>query len=230
MKLFDAHRHLLIDESKPVVAVVNGTSPEDWGPACEAPYAAIGLHPQKIAEAACDWRERFLEHIGSAQAVGEIGLDGLCGVDMELQLETFRWQLKQSAVNNMPVSIHCLKASDLLLRVLKEAPPPERGFHLHAYAGSAEQVPLLVKLGGYFSFHAGQLDGNARKAPKAIQAVPAARLLIETDAQQDSTKDGEGYEDYLQRGYILAAQLRRESLESFRVQVAENFERYFLDE
>lgn len=229
MKLFDAHCHLIGDESVQIPTVVNGTGPDDWILIHEAPHAAIGLHPWKVKKAAANWQSLFLERLPLIQGVGEIGLDGLCDVEMNLQVEAFRWQLLEAAKNNFPVSIHCLKASEPLLHVLKEAGAPKRGFHLHAYAGSAEQVATFVELGAYFSFHAGQLKGNAKKAPQAIQAVPAERLLIETDAP-DSLKDGASHEEYLRRGYELAAKLRSESLESFTVQVADNYNRYFLND
>lgn len=229
MKLFDAHRHLLTGATTEVASVVNGTCPEDWDAVTEVAYPAIGLHPWKLAEAGPDWREHFLHILPKARAIGEMGLDGLCGVDMELQIEVFRWQLEQAAEHNLPVSIHCLKASEPLLGVLKEAERPQRGFHLHAYAGSAEQVRSFADLGAYFSFHAGQLVGTARKAPEAVKAVPTDRLLIETDAPE-TLKNGEAYDRYLRRGFDLAAGLRGESLESFCGQIADNFQKYFYDD
>lgn len=227
MIFFDAHCHLIPDKESSLPAVINGTSPDDWSAVSNTVHAAIGLHPWKVSDAASNWQAVFLELLPTAHAVGEIGLDGLCDVDMDLQIEAFSWQLEQAAQRNLPVSIHCLKASDVLLRVLKTSTLPARGIHLHAYRGSAEQVSQFVELGTYFSFHAGQLEGNAKKAPQAIQAVPADRLLIETDAP-DSLKNGESHEDYLRRGYELAAKLRGESLESFTEQVSRNFESYFL--
>lgn len=227
MKLIDAHCHLTDQLSEKVPAVINGTSPEDWGEVCQSPQAAIGLHPWKVDDAGANWQELFLDLLPTAQAVGEIGLDGLCDVDMDLQIEAFGWQLEQAAQGNLPVSIHCLKASDTLLRILRTSTLPARGIHLHAYSGSAEQVSQFAELGAYFSFHAGQLEGNAKRAPQAIQAVPADRLLIETDAP-DNLKNGESHEDYLRRGYELAAKLRGESLESFTEQVGDNFNTYFL--
>lgn len=229
MKYFDAHCHLLGGEKQKSLSVVNGTLPENWEAVCQTSYPMIGLHPWKVQDAPQNWQDLFLKRLASAKGVGEIGLDGLCEVEMDLQGEAFRWQLHEAATKNLPVSIHCLKASEPLLRILKDTELPERGFHLHAYAGSAEQVAAFAKLGAYFSFHAGQLEGNAKKAPQAIQAVPAERLLIETDAP-DSLKNDESHEDYLRRGYELAAQIRGESLESLTEQVADNFTRYFLND
>lgn len=226
MKLHDAHSHLLADGVPSVPAVMNGTSPADWSTVCKAPHAAIGLHPWKVKEAAANWQDLFLERLPAVHGVGEIGLDGLCDSNMDLQIDAFAWQLEQATRRNLPVSIHCLKASEPLLRLLEEVGAPERGFHLHAYAGSAEQVATFVKLGAYFSFHTGQLEGNAKKAPRALLEVPVDRLLIETDAP-DSLKDGERHEDYLRRGYEIAAQLRSESLESLSEQISDNFSRYF---
>ncbi|MDA9317232.1 TatD family hydrolase [Puniceicoccaceae bacterium] len=227
MKLIDAHCHPTHQLSDRLPAVINGTSPDDWDAVSNVQNGAIGLHPWEVNDAHEGWQARFIDLLPSVMAVGEIGLDGLCDVNIDLQIDVFRWQLKQAARNNLPVSIHCLKASEPLLSILEESERPKRGIHLHAYNGSAQQITQFIELGAYFSFHAGQFLGKAKKARQAIQAVPSDRLLIETDAP-NSLKKEENHEDYLRRGYELAAELRAESLESIAEQVGDNFERYFL--
>ena len=235
MQLFDAHRHLSVPNANQKACVINGTAPEDWGSVIREAQgssnasAAIGLHPWEVASAPKNWQNLFLEALEDANAIGEVGLDGLCNVAMEAQIDAFRWQLAVAAERNLPASIHCIKATDPLLRILGESPLPARGFHLHAYAGSAEQVRQFADLGAYFSFHAGQLDDKAKKAPAALRAVPTERLLIETDAPD--TLEGEiDYESFLRAGYAKAADLRGENLELLTAQIADNFQRYFLDD
>jgi TatD DNase family protein len=53
---------------------------------------------------------------------------------------------------------------------------------LHAYSGSAEHALRLVRAGHYVSFAGNLLHANARKLVEAARAVPRERLLIETDA------------------------------------------------
>lgn len=230
---YDAHRHFSTERHTAETAVLNGTSPDDWAnviaQAAEDPriIAAIGLHPWAVHDAPNDWQMRFLKLIDRTDAVGEIGLDcWIEGHDLKRQEAAFRWQLKQAAERNLPVSIHCLKASNALLHCLKESALPERGIHLHAFNGSAEQVSQFAGLGAYFSFHAGQFKPNAKKAPSAARAVPADRLLIETDAPD--TLDGDDISAFLLKGYARIAELRDVSVESLSEQVADNFKRYFL--
>jgi len=233
MKLYDAHCHLSGAACHTVV--LNGTCPADWlkvvGFAEKDPahiFPAIGLHPWRVPDAPSDWQTSFLQQIDAAKAVGEIGLDQrIEGYDIERQQAAFRWQLEQAAQRNLPVSIHCLKASDSLLHILKTQPCPKRGIHLHAYSGSAEQVSHFAQWNTYFSFHAGQLGGRAKKAPAALQAVPIDRLLIESDAP-DTIPACEDHASFLLRGYQRATELRGLTVEALAEQVAANFKRYFL--
>lgn len=236
MKFYDAHRHWQqeLDISCCEQCVVNGTEPDDWEGVIAAAgqhpqlIPAIGLHPWRVNKAPSDWRSAFLEQLPQAAAIGEIGLDRWIDTyDADKQADVFIWQLRQASQHNLPVSIHCLKASDALLRILKAERLPARGIHLHAYSGSAEQVTQFVKLGAYFSFHAGQLCNNAKKAPAALRAVPADRLLIETDAP-DTLKNSDSHQDFLAYGYRKAASLRGIDIETLAKQVATNFKRYFL--
>lgn len=230
----DAHCHRPTGAGIP--SVVNGTSPSDWPTVLElanqdaSVLPAIGLHPWKVKDAPSDWQTQFLQALPKARAIGEIGLDQwIEDVDIEQQQAAFRWQLAQAAERNLPVSIHCLKASEPLLRVLKSAALPTRGIHLHAYSGSAEQVKVFAELGTYFSFNAAQFKPNAKKVLTAVREIPADRLLIETDAP-DTLQVGEDACAFLKRGYQHVAELRGVSTESLAQQVTDNFKRYFLDD
>ena len=262
--LYDAHNHMAdpalrahraaiepcLREIDLKYAVVNGTSPADWPAVLQLAKSephmipAIGMHPWKVNDAATDWQARFLQALDrGARVIGEVGLDQwIEGHDLERQQAAFRWQLAQATQRNLPVSIHCLKAIGPLMETLRREPLPKRGFHLHAYNGSVELIPELVELGAYFSFNAGQLRTGKSKAPERICAVPAERLLIETDApdmlphpelrsfnlpESDSchvlTHPGT-----LIDGYTAIAEIRATPLESLRQLVASNFETYFL--
>ena len=200
--LYDAHNHMADSallahwsEIEPTLsdidlkyAVVNSTSPADWPAVLDLANSeprmipAIGLHPWKVNEAPADWQAQFLIALDhGAQVIGEIGLDKwIEGHDLERQQEAFRWQLAQATARNLPVSIHCLKATGPLMDTLRSEPLPKRGIHLHAYNGPVELIPELVKLGAYFSFNAGQLKAGKTHAPERIRAVPDDRLLIQT--------------------------------------------------
>ena len=106
----------------------------------------------------------------------------------------------------------------------------------------ALRLAELVELGAYFSFNAGQLRTVKSKTPERICAVPAERLLIETDAPDmlpatrlrsfDLPKSVCGHAlthpATLIDGYTAITHLRATPIESLRQQVASNFEHYFL--
>jgi TatD DNase family protein len=236
MSYYDAHCHVRDGLGPADTSVVNGTSPRDWGDVIQAGrnspkvIPAIGLHPWKVDDAPEDWQAQFAERLDQVAAIGEIGLDRhVEDRDHERQEAAFCWQLEQAAERNLPVSIHCLKAGDVLLRILNEHPAPRRGIHLHAFSGSAQEARQLVERGAYFSFHAGQFKAQAKKAPAAVKAIPVERLLLETDAP-DTLNETEEAPDFLRRAYERAAELRGMELNELAEQVAANFKRYFLDD
>lgn len=262
--LYDAHNHMAdpalsahwpeieprLSQIELKYAVVNGTSPADWPAVLKLAKSdsriipAIGLHPWQVNGAPTDWQAHFLNALDSgARGIGEVGLDKwIEDHDLERQQAAFRWQLAQATQRNLPISIHCLKAIGPLMETLRSEPLPQRGFHLHAYNGPAELIPELAELGAYFSFNSGQLKAGKAKAPQRIRAVPAERLLIETDAPdmlptpelrsfelpESDSGDALTHPATLIDGYTAIATIRAMSLESLRKQVATNFETYFL--
>jgi TatD DNase family protein len=214
--------------------VVNGTQPSDWASVFIAAQQdskvipAIGLHPWHVSTAPDDWKRHFLHYINKAQTVGEIGLDQwIQDPEIERQAEAFTWQLKQASEGNLPVSIHCLKASEHLLRILKNTPPPDRGIHLHAYSGSVEQIKTFAEFETYYSFNTKQFRPNAKRVRSAVRAVPIDRILIETDAP-DTLQPSETQASSLDSAYAQIAELRGMNPQQLQEQVAENFQRYFL--
>ncbi|MDP4644358.1 MAG: TatD family hydrolase [Opitutales bacterium] len=264
--LYDAHAHLAdprlepyrgaIEQSLKEIncqqTVVNGTSPADWHAVVEYTKSsgkslpAIGLHPWQVKDAPADWKAQFsqLLNTGAVTVIGEIGLDQwIEGHDIEQQQAAFKWQLEVATQRNLPVSIHCLRAMQPLLETLLTAQLPQRGIHLHAFNGSAEDARRLVELGAYFSFNAGQLKPNAKTVFEAIRAIPEDRLLIETDAP-DMLPPSE-YREFelppaksstrllnhpanLHAAYKAIADIRSTSFNQLAIQVEQNFQRYFI--
>ena len=170
--------------------VVNGTSPDDWPmvarlaeqyPGLVIP--SFGLHPWKPPTDG--WQEQLLGYLDTVPnaCIGECGLDRwMKNHDIDLQTGVFNAQLQIAAERNLPLSIHCLKAWGHLVDILESQPLPARGFLLHSYAGSTELVPRLSKLGACFSFSGHFLHDHKQAVRETFQAIPADRLLIETDA------------------------------------------------
>ena len=146
-------------------------------------YAAAGIHPEAAGEYGPEDLAAVEAMLGEEKvvAVGEIGLDYYYAdaAPRETQLELLRIQLRLALEKDLPVVIHDREAHADSLMAVKELPGLRGVFH--CYSGSVEMAQELVKLGWYFSFGGAVTFKNARKAPEVIAALPAERLMLETD-------------------------------------------------
>ncbi len=188
-----------------VGAVVNGTTPDDWAAvsalASRFPWVvpSYGVHPWDCGNRPADWQGRLESRLATEPRarVGEIGLDrwildsakpddprlaGLRRAPLAEQKEVFVWQLELAATHNLAASVHCIDAWGALLDTLRNSRRPERGFLLHAYAGSEEMIKAFADLGAYFSFNGAFLDSKREAQRNTFKSIPADRLLVETDA------------------------------------------------
>ena len=108
---------------------------------------------------------------------------------MEVQEDAFVWQLRLAAARDVPASIHCLDAWGRMFGLLRENPRPTRGFLLHSYGGPAGMVAPLAKLGARFGFPGHFLHERKARQREVFREVPLDRLLIETDAPDQSLPD-----------------------------------------
>jgi TatD DNase family protein len=174
-----------------VAMAVKGCCEADWPKVIEVAnrypdaYLAFGLHPWYIGGRSGQWFQT-LEHLLTAYpqaSVGEIGIDhAIDDRDDAEQEAVFLAQLEIARRLERPVSIHCRRAWGRLIELLDGFGELPRGMLIHCFGGSAEIATELVKRGGYISFSGSITRPNAKKAGPAIRAVPAARILLETDA------------------------------------------------
>ena len=205
MKLFDCHNHIQDERLLPVIGAVmeraraagvvkmgvKGCCEADWprvieiAQTYEGIHPAFGLHPWFIADRSSEWLqslEKLLVRYPHA-SVGEIGIDhALEDRDDADQESVFLAQLELAKRLNRPATIHCRQAWGRLIELLDEFGDLPRGMLIHCFGGSAEVAMELVQRGGYISFSGSITRPNNRKAGPAIRAVPADRILIETDA------------------------------------------------
>ena len=176
--------------------VVPGVEPEGWerllGLCAERPglHAALGIHPQALVGLPAGDDDRHLADLeallarGGAVAVGECGLDGPSvaeGVPLDRQRAVLRGHLAIARRLGLPVLLHSLRVQGAMLEELERDGLPSGGV-LHSFSGSAEQVPPFAALGLHFSFAGPVTFDGARKPVAAARAVPPDRLLVETDA------------------------------------------------
>ena len=125
----DFHTHNLL--ASPGTAIVN--LPEEWTLRPElfrlqpgALYSA-GIHPWWTADAErthrmLDALPRLLEH-PQVVRVGECGLDRLRGASLETQVEVFEAQVAMAECFGLPMTLHIVRAFDVLLRLKKQLCP-----------------------------------------------------------------------------------------------------------
>jgi TatD DNase family protein len=191
--------------------VVNGACEADWPAVAELARShpamvvpSFGYHPWYLDERTPEWERELARRLDTTPhaVIGEIGLDrwmldqpdrwrallaaaGQAKHDppsLAEQESVFLPQLRLAAERNLPASIHCLHAFGRLRELLEANPRPECGWLLHSYGGPPEMVPQFASLGAYFSFPGSFLNPGREMKIAAFAAVPAERLLLETDA------------------------------------------------
>ncbi len=144
--------------------------------------AALGLHPQLVAERAHEiglWEEL----LPRTRYVGEVGLDAgpRFYKSFETQKEVFARVLTLcAAARNKIVTTHSVRATKAVLDMIEQHMPPPRGrVVLHWFTGTAAEAKRAVDLGCYFSVNAEMLANEKRAA--ITKALPLDRVLTETD-------------------------------------------------
>ncbi|MBU1431251.1 TatD family hydrolase [Myxococcota bacterium] len=146
-------------------------------------YRAVGLYPGHAAEAEPGleaWLERQVkEYSVKPIAIGEIGLDKRW--DLGPQRPVFRRQLDLARALDLPVILHVVRAHAEVMAIFKQDGPPRRGV-VHAFSGSVDEAAYYAKIGLYLSLSGAVTYPQARKLRRAAVAIPADRLMIETDS------------------------------------------------
>lgn len=149
-------------------------------------YPMIGLHPEEVR---ADWQEQLLQlkQIFDASAfiaIGEVGLDYYWSREFEKeQLEAFEEQVKWSIETQLPLMIHCRKAQNEMVHLLRQYEKELPGGVFHCFTGNQREAEELltfekfvVGVGGVSTFKSSHL----REDLPAV--VPLSRLVLETDS------------------------------------------------
>lgn len=191
-------------------------------------YAAVGLHPDAADE--IDRIDEIGRLCGNKKvvAVGEIGLDYHYEEhSRDIQKKAFEEQLKLAAELDMPVVIHSRDAWEDTMELLRKYRP--KGV-MHCFSGSAEIAREIVTMGMYVGFTGVVTFKNAKKALKALEAVPLDRLLVETDCPYMAPEPNRGkrnYSGYLPYTVAAMAAVKGVSPDEMAEITAENAERLF---
>lgn len=162
-------------------------------------YPMIGLHPEEVK---ADWRDvlRQMEGLllaslrGSTMAdgmplqrpiaIGEVGLDYYWSREFEHeQLEAFEEQVKWSIQTRLPLMIHCRKAQNELVRILKHYEADLPGGVFHCFTGNEHEAEELLQFDRFVLGIGGVLTFKKSHLPEVLPSVvPLSRIVLETDA------------------------------------------------
>ena len=148
-------------------------------------YPMIGLHPEEVK---ADWKEQLAElrkmQISDFIAIGEIGLDYYWSREFEHeQLEAFEEQVKWAIETRLPLMIHCRKAQNEMVHLLRQYQKDLPGGVFHCFTGNQKETEELLSfdnfvlgIGGVSTFKSSHL----REDLPAV--VPMNRIVLETDS------------------------------------------------
>jgi TatD DNase family protein len=160
-----------------------GAWPESWGEvvdfcaATDGVFPILGIHPHEAGRADASQLERLREL--EPVAIGETGLDYYRDyAPHEAQRQLFQAHLAIAEELAKAVVIHCRAAEDDVARALADF---EGTVVLHCFS-SPELLEPALERGYYVSFAGNVTYPNADDLRAAARAVPADRILSETDA------------------------------------------------
>ena len=192
---FDADRETVIQRAreagvaKLLVPAIDLASSERIVSLCtqypDCLYPMVGLHPEEVR---ADWREQ-LAAIKSLLApriiaIGEVGLDYYWSCEFEQeQLEAFEEQVRWSAETQLPLMIHCRKAQNELVAILKKYAQDLPGGVFHCFTGNDQEAEQLLQFDRFVLGIGGVLTFKKSHLPEVLpRVVPLDRIVIETDA------------------------------------------------
>jgi len=169
--------------------VVPGVGPDGWekiatlADAREGIFPAFGLHPMLATLYGEELMTDLARYAKKGVAIGEIGLDYLLPeVPRDLQLAAFRGQLQLAVDMGLPLLIHCRRAFQDLLRIMREKHAEKVGGIMHAFSGSLETARECIGLGFAISVAGPVTYRNAVRPLELVRSIPLEHLVLETDA------------------------------------------------
>ena len=165
-------------------------------------YPMLGLHPEDVK---ADWKE-VLERIkksltshfldkpsGKAErspltsntiAIGEVGLDYYWSREFEKeQLEAFEEQVRWAVELQLPLMIHCRKAQNEMVAIIKKYQHDLTGGVFHCFTGNEHEAEELLQFDKFVLGVGGVSTFKKSHLPEVLPAVvPLERIVLETDA------------------------------------------------
>ncbi|MBO7538360.1 MAG: TatD family hydrolase [Prevotella sp.] len=148
-------------------------------------YPMLGLHPEEVRS---DWREVLKQMkyslTSNVIAIGEVGLDFYWSREFEQeQLEAFEEQVRWSVETRLPLMIHCRKAQNEMVAILRKYRDDLPGGVFHCFTGNEIEARELLQFDRFVLGIGGVLTFKKSHLPEVLPAaVPLNCIVLETDA------------------------------------------------
>ncbi len=147
-------------------------------------YPMLGLHPEDVK---ADWREvldKIKPRLAEAIAIGEVGLDYYWSREFEKeQLEAFEEQVRWSVELQLPLMIHCRKAQNEMVAIIKKYQKELPGGVFHCFTGNEHEAEELLQFDRFVLGIGGVSTFKKSHLPEVLPAVvPLDRIVLETDS------------------------------------------------
>ena len=151
-------------------------------------YPMLGLHPEDVK---ADWREvlaqiklSIVNGLLPIKAIGEVGLDYYWSREFEKeQLEAFEEQVCWAVEYQLPLMIHCRKAQNEMVAILKKYQKDLVGGVFHCFTGNEHEAVELLQFDKFVLGIGGVSTFKKSHLPEVLPAVvPLERIVLETDA------------------------------------------------
>ena len=147
-------------------------------------YPMLGLHPEDVKS---DWKEvlsAIKPVLHAVKAVGEVGLDYYWSREFEKeQLEAFEEQVRWAVELQLPLMIHCRKAQNEMVAILKKFQKDLPGGVFHCFTGNEHEAAELLQFDKFVLGIGGVSTFKKSHLPEVLPAVvPLDRIVLETDA------------------------------------------------
>lgn len=197
-------------------------------------FAVVGIQPNYVQEARpADWETILdLVKLPSVVGIGETGLDLYWkSAPIEMQAEYFHRHIRLSRETGLPFVVHLRDADQEMVTELRKAAKdgPLNGV-MHSFTGSLETAQVCWESGLHISF-AGMVTFKNNHALRAVAAaIPADRILIETDCPYLAPSPNRGKRNepaFVKFTAECLAEVRGMSVEDFAALTTANAEQLF---
>ena len=175
-------------------------------------YPMIGLHPEEVKadyrEVLAQMKQLLTDSLAANQtpplgevgrgatplgeagrglrfiAIGEVGLDYYWSREFEKeQIEAFEEQVRWSTETRLPLMIHCRKAQNEMVALLKKYADDLPGGVFHCFTGNEKEAQELLQFPRFVLGIGGVLTFKKSHLPEVLpQVVPLERIVLETDS------------------------------------------------